>query len=94
MSVLLAHCTALHRVITPSTYRQSGQSQAALFEIKHSSQKLEDVLKEVNKVYSKELCQVIRAMLRCESALSLSFLPSPSPYPYLPCRVPCVLRAV
>ena len=36
-----------------------------LFEIKNSSQKLEDVLKEVSKTYSKELCQVIRAMLRC-----------------------------
>lgn len=40
------------------------QSQAALFEIKHSSQKLEEVLKEVNRVYSKDLCQVIRQMLR------------------------------
>eukprot|EP00048_Salpingoeca_helianthica_P016729 m.233895 g.233895 ORF g.233895 m.233895 type:complete len:638 (-) comp19339_c0_seq1:78-1991(-) len=42
----------------------SAQSLAALFEIKHSSPKLEEVLKEVNKSYSKELCQVIRAMLR------------------------------
>lgn len=42
----------------------SAQSQAALFEIKHSSQKLEEVLKEVNKSYTKDLCQVIRAMLR------------------------------
>ncbi len=36
----------------------------ALFEIKHSSQKLEEVLKEVNKFYSKDLCQTIRSMLR------------------------------
>lgn len=42
----------------------AAQSQSALFEIKHATQKLDEVLKEVNKVYSKELCQVIRAMLR------------------------------
>ena len=50
---------------------QESQSSAVLFEIKNSSQKLEDVLKEVSKTYSKELCQVIRAMLRSISTLSL-----------------------
>ena len=40
-----------------------------LFEIKNSSQKLEDVLKEVSQHYSKELCQVIRAMLRYVKAI-------------------------
>lgn len=45
-------------------FADHAQSQSALFEIKHSTPRLEEVLQEVNKAYSKELCQVIRSMLR------------------------------
>lgn len=48
----------------PHHTSQHQQSQSVLFEIKHSSQRLEEVLKEVAKTYSKDLCQLIRAMLR------------------------------
>ncbi len=42
------------------------QSQSTLFELKHSAGRLEEVLRDVQKSYSKELCQLIRALLRCE----------------------------
>eukprot|EP00052_Salpingoeca_macrocollata_P000060 m.18503 g.18503 ORF g.18503 m.18503 type:complete len:635 (-) comp10094_c0_seq1:49-1953(-) len=61
-------------------FMDHAQSQSALFDIKHSSQRLEEVLKEVQKSYSKDFCLVIRAMLRRKfqqrpSAVDLSKLP-------------------
>ncbi|EDQ92536.1 uncharacterized protein MONBRDRAFT_30913 [Monosiga brevicollis MX1] len=41
-----------------------SQAQSLLFEVKHKPARLEDALQEINKTYSRELCQVIRAMLR------------------------------
>eukprot|EP01147_Barroeca_monosierra_P001697 gene1697-4821_t len=41
-----------------------GQSQSLLFEVKHKPHRLEEALKEVERSYSKNLCQTIRTMLR------------------------------
>lgn len=45
-------------------FLDSAQSSGTLFQIKQSPQVLEDVLETVAKVYSADLCQVIRTMLR------------------------------
>lgn len=45
-------------------FMDHAQSMSTLFEIKHSSQRLETVLKTVAETYSKDLCAVIRSMLR------------------------------
>eukprot|EP00056_Hartaetosiga_gracilis_P002485 m.54025 g.54025 ORF g.54025 m.54025 type:complete len:605 (+) comp11071_c0_seq4:95-1909(+) len=41
-----------------------GQAQSLLFEVKHKPHRLEEALKEVERSYSKDLCQTIRMMLR------------------------------
>ncbi|EGD74369.1 serine/threonine protein kinase [Salpingoeca rosetta] len=41
-----------------------GQAQSLLFEVKHKPHRLEEALKEVERSYSKDLCQTIRTMLR------------------------------
>eukprot|EP00911_Craspedida_sp_UC1_P002656 UC1_evm1s1954 len=45
-------------------FMDHAESMSTLFEIKHSSQRLETVLKTVGETYSKDLCAVIRSMLR------------------------------
>lgn len=45
-------------------FLDQSQISSKLFQIKHSPQELEDVLKEVGKTYAKDLCQTIRTMLR------------------------------
>ncbi|KAL9989644.1 hypothetical protein ACROYT_G004211 [Oculina patagonica] len=45
-------------------FLDQSQISSKLFQIKHSPQELEDVLKDVGKTYAKDLCQTIRIMLR------------------------------
>ncbi|XP_068695126.1 uncharacterized protein [Montipora foliosa] len=45
-------------------FLDQAQISFKLYQIKQSPQELEDVLKEVGKTYAKDLCQMIRTMLR------------------------------